>query len=93
MGAGAVANAVGSQIINVFIGLGLPYAIAGAAPLNTDGAKVLVLCLLACIVSFVASAEQPPRPQSSRCRPPVLLKARGKHAAWQHTGRLPREAL
>ena len=26
---GAVANAVGSQIINVFIGLGLPYAIAG----------------------------------------------------------------
>ena len=39
LGPGAVANAVGSQIINVFIGLGLPYAIAGSSPLNTGGAS------------------------------------------------------
>ena len=30
---------MGSQIINVFIGLGLPYAIAGSSPLNTGGAS------------------------------------------------------
>ena len=36
-----VANAVGSQIINVFIGLGLPYAIAGSSPLNTGGASTI----------------------------------------------------
>eukprot|EP01052_Picozoa_sp_SAG31_P023409 SAG31_NODE_1928_length_6883_cov_6.045106_6_plen_139_part_00 len=53
MGAGAVANAVGSQIINVFIGLGLPYAIAGSSPLNTQDAKFMVVCLLICMASFV----------------------------------------
>ena len=36
-----MANAVGSQIINVFIGLGLPYAIAGSSPLNTGGASTI----------------------------------------------------
>ena len=41
LGPGAVANAVGSQIINVFIGLGLPYAIAGSSPLNTGGASTI----------------------------------------------------
>ena len=39
LGPGAVANAVGSQIINVFIGLGLPYAIAGASLLNIHGGE------------------------------------------------------
>ena len=53
LGPGAVANAVGSQIINVFIGLGLPYAIAGSSPLNTAGVSVYLGCLMVVIVSFV----------------------------------------
>lgn len=54
LGPGAVANAVGSQIINVFIGLGLPYAIAGSSPLNTAGVSVYLGCLMVVMVSFVA---------------------------------------
>ena len=53
LGPGAVANAVGSQIINVFIGLGLPYAIAGSSPLDTDGVMIYLLCLLVCMITFV----------------------------------------
>jgi sodium/potassium/calcium exchanger 5 len=53
LGPGAVANAVGSQIINVFIGLGLPYAIAGSSPLNTAGVSVYLGCLMVVMVSFV----------------------------------------
>ncbi len=53
LGPGAVANAVGSQIINVFIGLGLPYAIAGSSPLNTAGVSVYLGCLMVVMVAFV----------------------------------------
>jgi len=53
LGPGAVANAVGSQIINVFIGLGLPYAIAGSSPLNTGGVAVYLACLMFVMVLFV----------------------------------------
>eukprot|EP01046_Picozoa_sp_COSAG06_P112727 COSAG06_NODE_59407_length_274_cov_0.594286_1_plen_73_part_01 len=50
---GAVANAVGSQIINVFIGLGLPYAIAGSSLLDIHGVMTYLLCLLVCMLSFL----------------------------------------
>ena len=54
---GAVANAVGSQIINVFIGLGLPYAIAGSSLLDIHGVMTYLLCLLVCMLSFLVRTK------------------------------------
>ena len=59
LGPGAVANAIGSQIINVFIGLGVPFAIAGHASLHTDGVKAYMLCLMVCVSSFVGLSVAP----------------------------------
>ena len=49
LGPGAVANAVGSQIINVFIGLGLPYAIGKCLLQSTS--KDVVMISRACFLT------------------------------------------
>ena len=73
LGPGAVANAVGSQIINVFIGLGLPYAIGERTQpmgLRSIGVRVRLTDVL-----VFSCVTQPARALSTRVALPCTLDA------------------